>query len=99
MSSQYFIRVRPGDFHLGYDVFVVRRGEFLTSDGKTVPLDEAAHSDKPTIILSEDEAQALVEQLSQRGVKAQRGYLEGKLEATERHLADIREVAKLKGNQ
>lgn len=94
-TGQFFVRVRQGDFHLGYDVFIVRHGSLVTEDGKNVPLEEVGQTPNPTVRISAEEAQSLVEQLSACGVKPQRGYLEGKLEATERHLEDIREVAKL----
>jgi hypothetical protein len=52
-------------------------------------------TDKCKLFLNTHILQELSDALNESGFKPQKGYLEGKLEATERHLEDIRKVAKL----
>jgi hypothetical protein len=61
---------------------------------ETKPL--GAHTE-PAFYLTEEQAQRLIQQLSERGARPPNVSLaEGKLEATERHLQDLRILLKLR---
>lgn len=47
---------------------------------------------KPSIIMDVFMLQALADALNEIGIKPQKGYLEGKLEGTEKHLEDMRSL-------
>lgn len=50
---------------------------------------------KPSLELTPEQLQALSNALNENGFKPQEGFTEGKLEATERHLTDLRKLLKL----
>ncbi len=52
--------------------------------------------DKPTLSLNPETLQALADALDKVGIKPQKGFVEGKLQATESHLKDMRTLLKLK---
>jgi len=51
---------------------------------------------RPSFELFPEQLEALAEALNERGISPSRQYVEGKLEATERHLSDTRKLLKLK---
>lgn len=50
---------------------------------------------KPSLELTPEQLQAFANALNDNGFKPQEGFTEGKLEATERHLQDMRKLLKL----
>jgi len=46
----------------------------------------------PSISLSPETLQNLADELNNMGIKPQKGFLEGKLEATDKHLEDMRRL-------
>lgn len=64
-------------------------------DGKIKTIEHGEIPSKPTLELTDSALQQLAEQLNEKGYKPQKGYLEGKLEATELHLKDTRTLLKL----
>lgn len=65
------------------------KSEFMT-EGNIVTVGHGEAYPKPTLELTTDMLQNLANELDKRGFKPQQGYLEGKLEATEKHLEDMR---------
>ena len=49
----------------------------------------------PTLELEPEQLQAFADALNEQGYKPQQGFVEGKLEATESHLKDMRTLLKL----
>lgn len=56
---------------------------------------EAGEKPAPSLELTPEQLQAFSDALNKNGFKPQEGFTEGKLEATERHLADMRKLLKL----
>jgi hypothetical protein len=87
-------------YKIGRDVYIFRktpRGtEFLKSDGTTeeVPTGSAI-APNPFTHFEPELLQKLADELSIIGYKPQKGFMEGKLEGTERHLEDMRKLLKL----
>ncbi len=90
------INEKPGMFMI--DIFVYRdtyqgtevvNGDCITVLGKGEPA-------TPTLSLLPEQLQALVDSLNEKGFKPKEGFLEGKLQATESHLKDMRTLLKLK---
>lgn len=70
------------------------RFEVMMSDGKTMVYDRGVET-KPTLFLSRDMFQAIVDAVHKDFKPSEGKFTEGKLEATERHLADLRQLLKL----
>lgn len=56
----------------------------------------AAIPQEPFMHLEQDMLQSLADALNDNGIKPQQGFIEGKLQATENHLQDMRTLLKLK---
>ena len=76
------------------DIFVLEKfpGTVNVLHGDVFEKVENGGQTKPTISLSHVTIQQLVDELDKMGYKPQKGFLEGKLEATEKHLEDMREL-------
>lgn len=94
-------------FGMGKKVIFFREvpggNELLTELDKIDPLREviprgaALPYDKASLFLTEEMAQGLFEALQEYGLKPKgQSFVEGKLEATEAHLKDVRTLLKLK---
>lgn len=96
--------ISKSQFRNGYDVYIYKN----IGDGKkmvqyfngdmieTKVIEEGQAGNGPSLFLMDNIAQALVDELSNKGIKPKQGYLEGKLEATQDHLKDVRTLLKLK---
>lgn len=69
--------------------------EVLYSD-KRITIREGEATVEPTLRLSPEELQQLANALAKAGYNPSKEYVEGKLEATQSHLADMRQLLKLK---
>lgn len=101
--NQWEITIKDTGYKVTRELYIFRRThtgdtEVLQPDGiiKTIKTGEAVSDIKPLIELEPEMLQSLADELSQKGYKPQKGYLEGKLQATENHLADMRKLLKLK---
>ncbi len=78
------------------DVYIYRRSNHKTEvwygDKVTVYEEGASMSDMPSFSMTPEMLQDLSDALNNIGIKPQKGFMEGKLEATERHLSDMREL-------
>jgi len=84
---------------LGRALYIIRRNheqrfEVMQSDGKTKVYDLGMSVD-PTLWLDDDTFQDLVNAVHKDFKPSEGRFTEGKLEATERHLADLRKLLKL----
>ena len=61
-------------------------------DGRVIKKGALGKSFKPTLELEPEQLQALADELDKIGYKPQKGFMEGKLSATEKHLEDMRDL-------
>ena len=98
--DNWTVKIVDKGFKFERDIYVYRKvfegievlhGDTVTrySNGQEIP-------DKPTLSFNPETLQALADELAHIGIKPQKGFLEGKLEATESHLKDMRTLLKLK---
>jgi len=84
------------------DIYIYSRGinnvvSMVTSDGKVVSsIQEHGTRLEPTIRLERQQLQAFSNALNNMGINPQKEYIQGKLEATENHLQDMRTLLKIK---
>ena len=100
--NEWQIKVVENPLHTRRDIYIFRDMgdtiEFLQSDNMAITRDKYAKTDdiEPTIRLEPEAIQALVDELSVVGYKPLKGYTEGKVEAMDNHLQDLRKLLKLK---
>ena len=95
MKNNLLIQIidRPGCFERDIYLFYKRdRVTFLIQGDTAVEIGEGVCPDKPTLRLGPEELQGLVDALSEKGIKPKQGFIEGKLEATDKHLEDMRRL-------
>lgn len=96
-NEEIIIRIVDKGYKTGRDIYIFRRThsgtEFMNNDGT---ITTGIAPEQPTIELEPEQLQALADELANVGYKPQKGFLEGKLEATEAHLKDVRTLLKLK---
>lgn len=97
--DNWTIRIIDKGYKFTRDVYIFRRvpggTEFLTGDNTLKTFKEGEAVDKPTLELEPEQLQALADELAKVGYAPQKGFLQGKLEATEKHLKDMRTLLKL----
>ena len=91
------IKIIDKGFKPTLEIFVyedIGNGKIRVVQGDTIQtIDRNAPTDlKPTIELPREALQAFADSLDQMGIKPQKGFLEGKLQATEKHLEDMRDL-------
>ena len=97
MEDNWVIKIVDVGYTYTRDVFIFRRSiggaEFIQNDGTALFVAEGSvERPKPTIQLDPEALQALADELSHVGYKPQKGFIEGKLTATEKHLEDMRRL-------
>lgn len=93
--NEWIIKLVDVGYKFGRYIYIFRRlpnGDIETLDGTKVVEGEDF---KPAFFLNPEQLQALANALDNNGFKPQEGFVEGKLEATERHLTDLRKLLKL----
>lgn len=95
--NEWQIKIVDPGYKFTREVFIFRR----LQNGKTEILGTGVVKDvgekpKPTFELEPEQLQAFANALNENGFKPQNGFVEGKLEGTERHLGDLRALLKLK---
>ena len=102
MMEDWKVRVRHGFDTLMTEIIVYRhlhdgRVEVQDAKGDVVSYDRGTSAVVPTFRIHEFLLQELVEAIKSSGTRTKdESRTEGKLEATERHLADMRQMLKLK---
>lgn len=99
--ENWTIKIIDKGYKFERDIYIYRRYgnkiEVMNRDNtRTVYEDGSAIDDKPTLSLNPESLQAFADALADIGIKPQKGFIEGKLEATESHLKDMRTLLKLK---
>lgn len=98
MENYWKVRVDSPVNRLGVDVYIYRyisnrKMELLKSSGTIVK--EAGEVVEPTLSLEHEAFQALVDAIHSDHKPSEGKFVEGKLEATENHLEDLRKLLKL----
>jgi hypothetical protein len=99
--ENWTVKIIDKGYKFARDIYIFRRIgdkiEILGADNTTNIIDShAVTPDKPTLSLNPETLQAFADALDSIGIKPQKGFIEGKLEATENHLKDMRTLLKLK---
>ena len=81
------------------DIYIWHKGfgnkiEMVTGNN-TMEVFEDGAIKEPSIRLNREQLQAFANTLNTLGINPQKEYVEGKLEATEKHLQDMRKLLKL----
>lgn len=97
MKNEWTIKIVDVGYTFTRDVFIFRRmlggTEFIQNDGTAFFVAEgSAEQPKPAICLDAEALQALADELARTVYKPQKGFIEGKLDATEKHLEDMRKL-------
>lgn len=92
--ENWIVKIVDPGYKITREIFIYRRAgigktEVLRSGGMVETIDTGVKPE-PTLELFPETLQALANALAEVGIKPQEGYLEGKLEATEKHLEDMR---------
>ena len=91
--NNWTIKIIDTGYEKARSIYIFRQlssGETMFLDGKVLKGGEAPS--EPTIKLEPEQLQALADELSMVGYKPQKGFIEGKLEATTKHLEDMRSL-------
>lgn len=93
--NEWQIKIVDPGYKFTREIYISRRlpngnAEFLGT-GEV----EVGATPKPSLELTPEQLQAFSDALNANGFKPQDGFTEGKLEATERHLLDMRKLLKL----
>lgn len=94
--NEWQIRIVDPGYKFTREIYIFRR----LFNGKTELLgvgeiEDGGIATKPTLELTPEQLQAFSDALNANGFQPQDGFTEGKLEATERHLLDMRKLLKL----
>jgi hypothetical protein len=95
----WIIRIVDKGYKTERDIYIYRKHfggkiEVMGADNTTTIYEEGgAIPDNPTLQLSPEALQALADALDKIGITPKQGFVEGKLEATEKHLEDMRSIA------
>lgn len=96
MFSEWKVKIVDVGYSFARDVYIFREThegtEFLQADGNIKLTNTTLETPQPTIRLDPEALQTLADELGRVGYKPQKGFVEGKLEATEKHLDDMRKI-------
>lgn len=102
IDLRWKIKIVDVGWKLERDVYIFRKGingrtEVLQPDGTIQSFEEGSSMDyNPFLSMDNEMMQAFADELSNKGIKPQQGFTDGKLEATQKHLDDMRTLLKLK---
>jgi hypothetical protein len=97
MRYQVYVNVIDRVGRSGKDIYIIHEtpdGTFVVQDDCLVRLSQGEQP-KPTLSLDYETLELLVNELARQGLKPQQGFVDGKLEATNNHLQDMRKLLKL----
>jgi hypothetical protein len=91
--NDWIIKIVDVGYKLEKDIYIFRK----CFDGKAEMLsgekyDVGMLGIKPTLSLTNEQLQKFADSIAGIGIKPQEGYLDGKLQATEKHLEDMRKL-------
>jgi hypothetical protein len=93
MINNWKVKIIDPGYKLTYDVFIFRD----TCDGKTEMVDgtiviRGDKPIKPSLELNKEQLQEFADSLNGMGISPRKEFIQGKLEATEKHLEDMRKL-------
>lgn len=97
MSEEWNIKIVDVGYKLEKDIYIFRRNfnnEVVMLSGEI--LNKGVTPTQPTLSLTNEQLRKLAEAINNEGINPQKEFVEGKLEATENHLKDMRTLLKLK---
>lgn len=89
------VKIVDVGYKIGLDIFLFFKdfnGIHLLHGDVVELLPKDGTAAKPTLSLSPSALQAFADALDKMGIKPQKGFIEGKLAATEKHLEDMRRL-------
>ena len=98
MNTDLQIKITPSLYSLSVNLYIFKNNkdggmEFLQKDGYWQNVKEGScEAVIPTLVLSPDLLPKLADELARNGYRAEQGFDKGKLEATEKHLEDMRRL-------
>lgn len=96
MNDNWKIKIIDLGYTTDRDVYVFRRTpngtDVLLPTGMITIGEKGVLPSEPTLRLSPEQLQAFADELSLIGYKPLKGFIEGKLDATEKHLQDMRRL-------
>jgi hypothetical protein len=93
--NEWNLKIVEVGWKLDLDIYIFRKkfdGTIELFDGTIINDGVTA---KPTISLNRELLQLFANELNSRGINPKKEFIEGKLEATEKHLLDMRKLLKL----
>lgn len=96
MRNNWIIKIQDSGFKTSKDVYIflpLPNGKIETFDGK---VQDYGVTIPPSLELEDEQLQLFADALDKSGYKPQKGFLEGKLEATSKHLEDMRSLVFIK---
>lgn len=95
--GEWQIKIVDPGYTIERNIYIFRRLPSGKSEILGVgEVEMGSYNPEPTLKLNPEQLQAFANALNDTGFKPQAGFMEGKLEGTERHLADLRQLMKLK---
>jgi hypothetical protein len=98
MENEYVIKIVDVGYKTSLDIFIFKpliTGNILVLRGDEEEIVPMGTKPKPTLSLTKIQLQALSDAINSIGISPKQGFIEGKLEATEKHLEDTRKLLKL----
>ncbi len=97
MFENWQVKIVDKGYTLLKDIFIFfvdRQGRvhLMQGEDKIIILDEGVAAPEPTLKLTNEALQAFATALNEQGINPKKEFLDGKLEATEKHLEDMRSL-------
>lgn len=90
--EDWIIKINDPGFKTTLDVYIFRPLTGHETETLTGQIIKAGERLPPTLELTRGQLQIFADALSEQGFKPKEGFIEGKLEATEQHLSDMRKL-------
>lgn len=96
IDQSWKVKIIDPGYKTSFDVYIFReiggKREFIQTGEKSVILSMDGMAPSPTLSMDREMMKAFADALNDRGIKPEEGFLEGKLEATTKHLEDMRSL-------
>ena len=94
--ENWIIKIVDRGYKLTRDIYIYRKsfgGKLEILRGNTVEtIDDSGAVDKPSLELTPEVLQSFANALNEIGINPKKEFIEGKLEATEKHFEDMRKL-------
>lgn len=104
MDTNWKVKIIDKGYTTIYDIFIYCKGfgnkiNLVQKGGEILESFEDGVVQDPSVRLDREQLQAFANALNEMGINPQKEYVQGKLEATENHLKDMRKLLKLSDNK